>query len=93
MPKRSDPLLLVLILARVGVILVVWLAIFLAMFLGYFTVPILLVGGLAVIYSLADLGLYVALKRQTKTEQLRHQFLRGHGLDQSRLEEPHQTDE
>jgi hypothetical protein len=89
MPKRPDPLLLVLILARVGFVLVVWLAIFLAMFLGYFTVPILMVGGLAVIYSLADLGMYVALKRQNRTEFLRHQFLRGQG----RLEEPRQTDE
>jgi uncharacterized YccA/Bax inhibitor family protein len=88
MPKRSEPLLLVLVLARVGLILVIWLAIFLAMFLGYFTVPILMVGGLAVIYSLADLGLYVALKRQAKTDQMRHQFLR----DQSRAEEPDPTD-
>jgi len=89
MPKRSDPLLLVLILARVSLILVIWLAIFLAMFLGYFTVPILMVGGLAVIYSLADLGMYVALKRQTKSQHLRYQFLHG----QSRSEEPHQADE
>lgn len=68
--------LLVLIIVKVVVILAVWLGIFLAMFLGYFTVPLLVVGGLALLYSMADFGLIIAIKNQEKAEELRHAFLK-----------------
>jgi predicted DNA repair protein MutK len=75
-PGLSDSLLAVIILARVFVILVVWLALFLAMFLGYFTVPILLVGGVMLVYGLFDIGLYVVLKKQKQLHEPRRNFLR-----------------
>ena len=74
-PERPTPSVLILIILKVVLVLVIWLGIFLAMFMGYFTVPLLLVGGLALVYSLADLGLVVAINRHKKTEELRRDFL------------------
>jgi len=73
--QRSNPLLMAFIIGRVIVILLVWLGVFLAMFLGYFTVPVILIGGMAIIYAIADLGFYVAVNRQKKARDLRHTFL------------------
>jgi protein-S-isoprenylcysteine O-methyltransferase Ste14 len=73
--QRANPLLMLFIIGRVIIILLVWLGVFLAMFLGYFTVPIILIGALAVIYALADLGFYVAVNRQRKARDLRKSFL------------------
>lgn len=74
-PEQAPRTLLVVIILKVVVILAAWLGIFLAMFLGYFTVPLLVVGGLALLYSIADFGLIVAIKRQKQTEELRKAFL------------------
>lgn len=75
-PGMSDSLLAVIILARVLVILSVWLALFLAMFLGYFTVPILLVGGVMLVYALFDISLYIAFKKQKQPQESRRNFFR-----------------
>jgi len=63
------------ILARVIVILLAWLGVFLAMFLGYFTVPVILIGAMALIYALVDLGFYVSVNRQKNASDLRHAFM------------------
>jgi protein-S-isoprenylcysteine O-methyltransferase Ste14 len=87
--QRANPLLMVFIIGRVIIILLVWLGVFLAMFLGYFTVPIILIGALAVIYALADLGFYVAVNRQRKARDLRKSFLNSlRSTDQDSNESP-----
>jgi apolipoprotein N-acyltransferase len=61
--QRFDFLLAVVILARVALIVVVWLGLFLAIFLGYFTVPIILIALLTIIYAVSDLGLYLLARK------------------------------
>lgn len=73
--RRANPLLMVFVVARVIIILAVWLGVFLAMFLGYFTVPVILIGAVAIIYAIADLGFYVAVNKQRKASDMRHTFL------------------
>lgn len=53
----------VIIIVRVVFVLIIWLGLFVAMFLGYFTVPILVVGGITLIYALSDLGVFYAIKK------------------------------
>ncbi len=72
----GDALVVVIILARVFVMLMLWLGIFLAIFLGYFTVPILLLGLVIVIYMISDLSLFVALKRTRKSVDERQEFIK-----------------
>lgn len=54
---------------RVIIILVVWLMMFFGMFVGYFTVPILLIGALVLIYSIFDIGLAVYVRRVEKSRK------------------------
>jgi hypothetical protein len=61
--QRFDFLLAVVIMARVALIVVIWLGLFLAIFLGYFTVPIILIAILTVIYAVSDLGLYFMARK------------------------------
>ena len=72
----GDALVVAIILARVLVMLVLWLGTFLAIFLGYFTVPILLIGLVIAIYMISDLGLFVALKRRQKSVDERQELLK-----------------
>jgi predicted DNA repair protein MutK len=74
-PERPTPFVFILIILKVALVLVIWLGIFLAMFMGYFTVPLLLVGGLVLVYSLTEIGLAMAINRQ-KADDLRRDFLR-----------------
>lgn len=61
--QRFDFLLAVVIIVRVALVVVIWLGLFLAIFLGYFTVPIILVAVLTVVYAISDLGLYIVSKK------------------------------
>lgn len=61
--RRFDFLLAVVIIVRVALIVVIWLGLFLAIFLGYFTVPIILVAILTIIYAASDLGLYFMARK------------------------------
>jgi hypothetical protein len=72
---RVNLLIGAIILLRVAAVLVIWVALFLAVFLGYFTVPILLVGGLTVVYAVTDAGLYVAMKREAEARKARRAFV------------------
>ena len=62
----SDVIVVIVILARVFVMLVMWLCVFLAIFLGYFTVPFLLISLITAVYLISDQGLFVTLKRRRK---------------------------
>jgi hypothetical protein len=59
----------VVIIARVVFVLIIWLGLFIAMFLGYFTVPIIVVGGITLIYALSDLGYFFAIKKYRPTRK------------------------
>lgn len=72
----GDALVVTVILARVLVMLVLWLGVFMAIFLGYFTVPILVIGLVIAINMISDLGLFVALKRRRKLVDDRQEFLK-----------------
>ena len=56
-------LMAALVLLRVGVTLAGTLVLFLGIFLGYFTVPILLIGAFVLLYALSDVGLLMAVRR------------------------------
>ena len=63
------------IVVRVGLILVVWLSIFLALFLGYFTVPIIMVIVISGIYALTDATFFVASRMRQQAENMREEIL------------------
>lgn len=67
--QRFDFLLAGVILIRVALVVVVWLGLFLAIFLGYFTVPIILIAVLTVIYAITDLGLYYMARKNKKGDE------------------------
>ena len=71
-----DFLLNIVIILRVGLILVVWIALFLAIFMGYFTFPIILIGLVSLVYAISDLGLFLARKRskEKSSDELRKVF-------------------
>ncbi len=48
-------LVLLWVLVRVAVVIVVWLALFLTVFLGYLTIPIVIVSLFVVAYAMIDL--------------------------------------
>ncbi len=60
---------------RVGLALLVWVALFLGLFLGYFTFPVLLVGILLLLYAVLDLGLFVRIQRQERAREARRAYL------------------
>ncbi len=79
MPEGSkahvpEPLLFLWVIVKVALFIGIWLAIFLTMFLGYFTIPVIMIGVLVVIYTITDIGAYVALKRQRTGAELRAEF-------------------
>lgn len=71
----SDAIVVSVILVRVFVMLVLWLGVFLAIFLGYFTVPFLLISITSAVYLISDLGLFVTLKRRKKNKSERQEFI------------------
>lgn len=73
--KNSDIWVSVLIIGRVVLMLVIWIGLFLAIFLGYFTYPLILIGLLVLIYALSDLGLFVAFKKRKQKQNVRDEFL------------------
>jgi len=86
-PRDSDSLVVLVILARVLIILVLWLAVFLATFLGYFTVPFLLISIITAAYLISDLGLFFTLKKRKDVKTDRQEFI------DSIKENPNQPDE
>jgi len=61
---------------RVIVAITVWLVLFLGVFLGYFTVPILLVTALTLLYSVTDIGLFMTVRRRERARKEREALLR-----------------
>ena len=66
----------IVVVIRVIVAIAVWLTLFLGVFLGYFTVPVLLVSGLTILYSVTDIGLFMAVRRRERARKQRQAFLR-----------------
>lgn len=73
-PNRTNWWLGVVIVLRVTIFLGIWLVLFMGMFLGYFTVPLILLALLTLIYAITDAGLVIALMRQ-RARQARRAFL------------------
>jgi hypothetical protein len=71
-----SPLVGLVVVIRVIGVLAVWLLLFLGVFLGYFTVPILLVAALTVLYSVTDIGLFITVRRRERARREREDFLR-----------------
>jgi hypothetical protein len=79
MPEGSkahipEPLLFMWVIVKVALFIGIWLAIFMTMFLGYFTIPVIMIGVLVIVYAITDIGAYVAVKRQRTGAELRAQF-------------------
>lgn len=78
MPEPATPrlhrLLALVIVVRVTLFLALWLILFTGMFLGYFTVPLILLAFLTLFYALTDAGVVLALLRQ-RARQARRAFL------------------
>lgn len=90
---HTEPVLIMIIVGRVVVVLLIWLALFLAMFLGYFTVPILLVGVMTLVYGLSDIGLFVAMRRQQQARDARRAFVRSHSAAEDSVQAPAPQDD
>jgi predicted membrane protein len=84
--QSSDAVVVIVILARVFFMLVIWLLVFLGIFLGYFTVPILLIGIITAFYMISDLGLFVTLKRRKQKINERKEFIESIQDDSGRKE-------
>ena len=84
--QNADVWVGLVIIARVILMLAVWITLFLAIFLGYFTYPLFLIGLLTLIYALSDLGIFVALKKRKPSRSGRDELLRSYvddsGTDQ-----------
>jgi hypothetical protein len=66
--SQVDLVLIALVILRVLIVLGIWLALFLALFFGYFTVPIILLGIITVFYALSDIGVFVLFRRRKITD-------------------------
>ncbi len=75
-PPRKDVVSLFLVLFRVIILLITWLGVFLATFLGYFTVPMVLIGVVVLIYTISDIGLFLAFRQKGSGSDQRKQFLK-----------------
>ena len=71
----EDTFIIIVIAVRVFVVLVLWLAMFLTIFLGYFTVPFILMVLITAIFLISDLSLFTKLKRRKKDSLTHHEFL------------------
>lgn len=63
---RPSPLQIALILVRVAVIIVVWLGTFLAAFLGYLTLPLVVIAVFLLSYGTLDL---YGIRRQSRARR------------------------
>ena len=73
--SSADAIVVIVILVRVFVMLVLWVGVFLAIFLGYFTIPFLLISLIAAGYLISDLGLFVTLKKRGKRRSEHQEFI------------------
>lgn len=65
----------IVIVGRVAFMIGIWLLLFLMLFLGYFTVPIILIGGITLVYMLSDFGMVYIMKRQKKAQEQRKELI------------------
>jgi len=72
--SRPHAWLAFVIVVRVTIFLLIWLVLFVGMFLGYFTVPLILLAALTLFYALTDAGLVMALVRR-RAREARRAFL------------------
>ena len=79
-PQRTNWWLALVIVLRVTIFLGIWLVLFMGMFLGYFTVPLILLALLTLVYAITDAGLVIALVRQ-RARQARRAFLDARQFD------------
>jgi hypothetical protein len=70
-----DIWLSVVIIGRVVLMLGLWITLFLMIFLGYFTVPILIIGAVTILYMVSDLGMFVVVRRHRQALQQRKVLL------------------
>jgi hypothetical protein len=75
---KADVWVGLVIIGRVVLMLVIWIALFLAIFLGYFTYPLFLIGLLTLIYALSDLGIFVAIKKRKHERSGRNEFIKSY---------------
>jgi amino acid transporter len=73
--ENTDVWVNILIIGRVILMLVIWIALFLAIFMGYFTSPLILIAVITVIYAISDLGIFVALRKQKPAQSERAEYL------------------
>ena len=70
----------------VFLMLVLWIGVFLAIFLGYFTVPLLLIGIITAVYLISDLGLFVTLKKRVNPLSERQKIIESNKDDSTEKE-------
>jgi apolipoprotein N-acyltransferase len=56
------------IMIRVVLILIIWLGLFIAIFLGYYTIPIILVLFITLFYPISDALFVASLRRKRKAD-------------------------
>lgn len=65
----------IVVIARVFFTLALALVLFLGMWVGYFTLPLLIIGAVILFYALSDLGLLLLVRQREQSRKEREAFL------------------
>ena len=72
-----SPFVAAFILLRVVLILIIWLGLFLTMYVGFFTIPVIVISIITIIYAIMDVVLYVRVRQYERFAKERKEFLKG----------------
>ncbi|MCD4752586.1 MAG: hypothetical protein K8R40_05905 [Anaerolineaceae bacterium] len=85
MKSQNRTWLTVIVLIRVFISLGIMMALFLGMWIGYFTLPLILIGIFSILLAISDIGILVSLRNAEKS------FWKN--FQKNRLENDHSSDE
>ncbi len=78
----ADLFFTLIVVGRVVLMIGIWLILFLMLFLGYFTVPILLIAGLTLVYVLTDFVMVSFVNKQRKSMEQRQEIIDQNSKDE-----------
>ena len=64
MEIKNRTLLVIIVIFRVFITLGIMLTLFLGLWIGYFTVPIILIGAFSIILAISDIGMLFSLRKK-----------------------------
>jgi hypothetical protein len=66
MQLKNRTWLMIVVICRVLLTLGIMMTLFLGMWIGYFTIPIILIGAFSLILAISDIGILFSLKKRKK---------------------------